>query len=261
MISYSISLQDLEFFLLIFVRVASFVVTAPFFGMTNTPNLTKIAFSIFFSSLLYGFVKPQEPVVYETVLGYALIVGKEVLTGLILGLCVNICTHIVSFAGHLVDMNIGLASASEYDPMTRNNSSVSGLFYQYSIMLILFLSGLHEYLIKAFVEAYTLIPVQGAVLHGDKIVNAISVFMTDFINVGFRICLPIFCVLMITNCILGIMAKVAPQMNMFAVGIQIKLLIGLGVMFLTVIMLPYLSDMIFKEMKTMMVLFVEAIMA
>lgn len=49
-------------------------------------------------------------------------------------------------------------------------------------------------------------------------------------------------------------------MNMFAVGIQIKLLVGLGVMLLTVGMLPYVSDFIFTEMKTMMVAFVEAMM-
>ena len=71
----------------------------------------------------------------------------------------------------------------------------------------------------------------------------------------------VFCVMLITNVILGIMAKVAPQLNMFAVGMQIKLLLGLGVMFLTVGMLPYISDMIFTEMKTMMVTFVEAMMA
>ena len=57
------------------------------------------------------------------------------------------------------------------------------------------------------------------------------------------------------------MAKVAPQMNMFAVGMQIKLLMGLGVLFLTVGMLPHISDFVFTEMKTVMVSFVEAIMA
>jgi flagellar biosynthetic protein FliR len=61
--------------------------------------------------------------------------------------------------------------------------------------------------------------------------------------------------------VLGILAKVAPQMNMFAIGIQIKMLVGLGVMFLTVRMLPYAADFIYTEMKTMMVSFVEAMMA
>ena len=54
------------------------------------------------------------------------------------------------------------------------------------------------------------------------------------------------------------MAKVAPQMNMFAVGIQLKLLVGLSVMFLTVFMLPNIADMVFSEIKQMVVMFVES---
>ena len=190
-----------------------------------------------------------------------MIVTREVFTGLLIGLGVNICTYIVSFAGRMVDMEIGLAMASEYDPMTKDTVSVSGIFYQYMVLLFLIVSNLHQYLVKAFVETYTLIPVNGAVFHSESLITGIIRFMSDYINIGFRICLPVFCVMMITNVILGIMAKVAPQLNMFAVGMQVKLLLGLGVMFLTVGMLPYISDMIFTEMKTMMVTFVEAMMA
>ena len=98
------------------------------------------------------------------------------------------------------------------------------------------------------------------VFHGESLLNAVISFASEFIILGFRIALPVFCVMLIGNCILGIMAKLAPQMNMFSVGIQIKLLLGLGVMFLTIGMLPYIADFIFTEMKTMMVTFVEALM-
>ena len=63
--------------------------------------------------------------------------------------------------------------------------------------------------------------------------------------------------MMILNCILGILAKVAPQMNMFAVGMQIKILVGFGVLFLTISLLPGIASFIFTEMKKMMVLFIE----
>lgn len=261
MINYSFSLLELEYFLLILVRVASFVFSAPFFNMNNTPNRVKITFSVFFSFLLYESIQPHQTVLYNTVLEYAIIVAREVLCGLLIGLSVNICNYIITFAGRLIDMEIGLAMASEYDPMTRDNVSISGLFYQYMVWLLLIASNMHQYLIKAFVETYTLIPINGAIFHSDKMLAAIISFMGEYINIGFQISLPIFCVLLITNCILGIMAKVAPQMNMFAVGMQIKLLLGLGIMFLTIGMLPYIGDFIFAEMKTMMVRFVEAMMA
>lgn len=261
MINYAFSMFEFEYFLLILARTASFVFVAPFFGMNNVPNRIKIAFAFFFSVLIYGVTMPHSNMVYDTVLGYAVIVAREVFAGLLIGLSVNICTYIVTFAGRLIDMEIGLAMASEYDPLTSESVSISGMFYQYTVLLLLIASNLHQYLIKAYVESYSLIPVNGAIFHSDNLLAAMIKFMGDYINIGFRICLPIFCVLLITNVILGIMAKVAPQMNMFAVGMQIKLLIGLGVMFLTVGMLPYVSDFVFKEMKTMMVTFVEAMMA
>lgn len=252
-------MYEFEYFLLILARVASFVFVAPFFSMNNTPRRVKTAFSFFFAILIYETTMPHEAIEYRTVLEYALIVAHEVFTGLIIGLAVNICTHIVTFAGRMIDMEIGLAMASEYDPLTKESVSISGMLYQYMVLLILVVSNMHQYLIKAFVETYTLIPVNGAVFHSDRMLSAIISFMSDYINIGFRICLPVFCVLLITNVILGIMAKVAPQMNMFAVGIQLKILVGLSVMFLTVGMMPGIADFVFEEMKKMMVSFVGAL--
>ena len=60
---------------------------------------------------------------------------------------------------------------------------------------------------------------------------------------------------MILNCVLGIMARVAPQMNMFSVGIQIKILTGMSILFLTIGMLPNVANFIFEEMKIMMTAF------
>ena len=87
--------------------------------------------------------------------------------------------------------------------------------------------------------------------------TSMTTYMTDLMVIGFRIVLPVFACSMILSCILGIMAKVAPQMNMFAVGMQIKVLIGLGIMFLTIVLLPDISSFIFTEMKRMIVSMIE----
>ena len=79
-------------------------------------------------------------------------------------------------------------------------------------------------------------------------------------TIGFRIALPIFCCILMLNAILGILAKVAPQMNMFAVGIQLKVLTGLTILYLTVFTLPNISEFIFTEIKRMVVGFVEGMM-
>jgi len=78
--------------------------------------------------------------------------------------------------------------------------------------------------------------------------------------IAFRICLPMFAVMILLNALLGILAKVAPQMNMFSVGMQMKVLTGLSLLMITMAMLPGISDLIYTEIKTMMVTFVEAMM-
>ena len=109
-------------------------------------------------------------------------------------------------------------------------------------------------------DTYDLIPVGEAVFRSELMVEPVIKFLSTYINIGFRIALPVFAAILIVNVILGILAKVSPQLNMFAVGMQIKILIGLGIMLLTTGMLPYVSDFIYKEMKVMIVAFVEAMM-
>lgn len=258
MINYSFSLTDIEYFLLIFVRISMFVYLAPFYGMRGVPNQVKIGLSFFVSVLLFHVTGPHEALPYNTVWGYSVIVAKEALTGLFLGFGVSICTGIVSFAGRIIDMETGLSMTNLMDPTTKEMSSMTGVFYQYTVTLILLVSGMHRYLLQALAETYVLIPVNGAVLHTDKLLETMLLFLRDYILIGFRICLPVFAVMLLLNAVLGIMAKVSPQMNMFAVGLQLKVLVGLCVLFITVRMLPGVADFIYTEMKQMMVAFVES---
>lgn len=260
MIEYSFAAEELEYFLLILCRVLSFIYIAPFFGMNNTPGRVKIGLGVFISFLLYKVITPHVYPEYSSVLGYAVIVMKETATGVLIGYSTHICTTITSFAGRIIDMEIGLSMVNQLDPTTKENATISGVFYQYLVMLIMLVSGMYQFLLLAFVDTFTLIPINGAIFHSDKLLVAIITFLTDYIVIGFRICLPVFSVMLILNVILGILAKVAPQLNMFAVGIQLKVLAGLTTMFVTIGMLPGASNFIFTEMKRMMVSFVEGMM-
>jgi len=157
-------------------------------------------------------------------------------------------------------MDIGLSMASQYDPMTQDTTTISGQLYQQALLLMLVISGMYQFILKALVETFSLIPIGGATFRYDRIVTALIEFMSDYVIISFRIFLPVFASMLLLNAILGILAKVAPQLNMFSVGIQIKILMGTMVLFLTAWMLPGASDFIFTEMKKMMVAFVEAIM-
>lgn len=260
MIDYSFSVAELEYFLLVFTRITCFIYIAPFYGMSNTPNRVKIGLGFFVSVLVYSMLSPYETIAYQSVEGYAVVVLKEALVGLLVGFGANICMSITSLAGQIIDMDIGLSMATMFDPTTKEQTTISGGFYQYVVMLMLLVSGMHRFILQALIETYELIPVNGAVFHTEALLSAMLQFMSDYIIIGFRICLPIFIVILILNVVLGVLAKVSPQLNMFSVGIQIKLLVGFAVMFLTIGMLPSAADFIFTEMKKMMVAFVEGMM-
>lgn len=256
MLDISFTYADLEYFLLILVRVSCFVYVAPFFSMSNVPGRVKIGFSIFFAYLLYVSVDPGE-VVYNTLLGYAVIVMKEALTGFLIGWGAQICTTVTSFAGSIADMEIGLSMVSLLDPTTKEQATFTGVFYQYMFTLFMIISGLYQYLLRALADTFTLIPINGAVFKSEALLESIFLFLGDYITIGFRIILPIFCAMIFLNCVLGVLAKVSPQLNMFAVGMQLKVLVGLGILFLSMRMLPALSDNVFTQMKRMIVSFVE----
>ena len=260
MIDYSFSYGDLELFLLIFVRVASFVYIAPFFSMSNTPSRVRVGLAFFISVLLYQ-TGPEQEAAYDTLTGYTIIVMKEAVTGFLIGFGANLCTAVVSFAGQIADMEMGLSMASLFDPATKQQTTITGVYYNYMVLLLLMISGKHRYLLKALAETYELIPINGAVFHDDALLQALITFMGDYIIVGFRICLPIFAVMIILNAVLGILAKVSPQLNMFAVGIQMKVLVGFCVLFVTTAMLPDAAGFIYEQMKHMVVSFVRVMSA
>lgn len=248
MVNYSFSLITFEYFLLILVRISCFVFVAPFFGTQNTPGRVKIGLSFFVSLILYQVI-PKESLEYTGIVGYSIIVLKEGITGLLIGFAANICNSIILLAGNLLDMNIGFAMATEYNPQMQTQASVSANFYSYLVLLLLIVTDMHHYILRAVADSYQLIPVDGQVFQWDHLFQGMLTYVIDSFVIAFRIILPVFACLMILNAILGIMAKVSPQMNMFAVGMQLKVLVGLIIMFITIGLFINVSDAIFDEMK------------
>lgn len=260
MIDFTFPIEELEYFLLIMTRVTSFIFIAPFFSMQNTPRRLKIGLGFFISILLYYMTEPHVYPVFDTVWDMATVILKEAAAGLLIGLGANLCSSIVLFAGRVIDMEMGFAMANQMDPTTRENATLTGVYYQNMVMLLMIITGMYQYFISALAETFILIPVGQVNFNFDHILSTFVQFLGDYMIIGMKICLPVFCTIMLLNAILGILAKVAPQMNMFAVGIQLKVFTGLSVLFLTVALLPDAANMIFTQMKRMVVAFVEGMM-
>ena len=162
MINYTFSLVDFEILLLVLVRISCFVFVAPFYGLGNVPVRVKIGLSVVIAILVSGFAD-QSAITYTGVIGYAVIVLREGITGLLIGLVANICNSIILFAGNIIDMDVGLAMAQEFDPMMKTQVTITGNLYQYFVLLLMLVTNMHHYILQALIDSYQMIPANGQV--------------------------------------------------------------------------------------------------
>ena len=248
---FTFDLVNFEYFLLIMVRMATFMFVAPFFGQQGIPRQAKVGFAGMISIMVMYVVPPVEAP-YESALGFGILVFKEAITGLLIGYSAYICNSIVMFAGNIIDMDIGLAMASQFDPTMNTQVTVTGNLYLYFMFLFMIVTNMYQFILRAVIDSFTVIPLGGAAIEPDYLVTVMANYITNVFVIGFRIFLPIFSTMLIMNVVLGIMAKVAQQMNMFSVGIQIKILSGLFILYLMVYLFPEVCRFVFEQMSDMM---------
>ncbi|MCH5251970.1 MAG: flagellar biosynthetic protein FliR [Lachnospiraceae bacterium] len=243
----SFTVENMEFYLLVLVRISAFVMAAPFFNYSTISHPMKAAISIMLSVVMIQ-VLPVVSLSYTGVVGFSVLVLKEVVVGLILGFMCNVCFYIVSFTGQIIDMQMGLSMANMFDPTTNIQISVTGNIYNYFLMLLLVVTNMHYYIIRAITDSFLNFNVGQAVFR-DGLHTIMIDFMANYFLIALRIVLPVFCCMLLIKVILGVMTKAAPQMNMFSVGIQIEVLVGVLLLILLVQTFPTVADFVFSEMK------------
>ncbi len=254
------TVERLEIFILMLVRISAFMVTAPFFSSNNIPRRLKVAIAFFLSLVTYSMVEYESATIaYEGTIGLALLMASETVVGLTIGYIANICMLILNFAGHMIDVEIGFSMASLMDPMTRIQTTVTANYYTYLVMLMMLVTNMHYFLIRAIVDSARVVPFGMARLLGGRLHEVVIQFMSEYFIIGFRIILPVFSCILVVNVVLGILAKIAPQMNMFVVGMQMKVFAGLCILYVIVGMIPAVSDFVFEEMRKMIVVVTEAL--
>lgn len=241
------TIENYEFYLLILIRIASFIMAAPFFSANSIPVKVKLSFSVLLTLVLI----PAVPVVslqYVGVIGYAALLIQEAAVGLVLGFMCNICMYIVSFAGQLIDIEIGLSMANMFDPMTNISVTVTGNMYNYLVMLLMLVTNTHHYVLHAIMDSFSYFNIGQAVFRENLVEMAIS-FMGNYFLVGFRIILPVFACMLTINVVLGVLSRAAPQMNMFVVGMQLKVLVGILILLIIIPTISTVANYVFEVMK------------
>lgn len=247
----SFTVENLEFFLAIAMRIAGFVFIAPFFSTNSVPQRAKLLLSFSVALISYFVVPHDSPLEYNGVIGYAGLIISEAIAGMILGLFANLAMLILSFAGQIADMEIGLSMVTQFDTTNNMQVTITSNILTYAVMLMMVVTNLHLYVLRAIIDSFTLIPVGEAVFSPEFYKGYLG-YLFDFMVLAFRIILPVFAALLVVNAILAVLAKAAPQMNMFVIGFQLKIFVGLAVLTIMMLFLPSISEMVFEQMMKLL---------
>ncbi len=247
------TIEYIEYAVLIITRISMIFFIVPFFGNVNIPVRIKIALSFFLSLIIMNSVD-YSAVSYQGMLGYSILIAQEAVTGLLIGIGSGFTLYILNFSGHMLDMEIGFSMAMEMDPTTQVQTTISATFLTAVFMLMFIVSDMHYFLIDAVVDSYKVIPI-GEGIVSPNLYKIFVQYVIDYFVIGFRIILPVFACILVINVILGILARIAPQMNMFVFGMQLKVFAGLSLIFILMNFLPGITDFLFNEMQTLTKLF------
>lgn len=240
-----ILLNGIDVFILLFVRMTGLFVVAPIFGRRNIPAYFKIGFSFMLALILVNTVSVPEIEYQQSIYQYAFLIIKEFIVGITIGFVADMIFTAIYLAGQIIDMQIGFGLVNVLDPINNIQVPITANFYFIISMLVFLVVKGHHLLISTLFDSYNYIPI-GNMVFGEMLINdVIRVFGSVFI-IGFKIAAPITAAIMIADVALGVMARTVPQLNVFVVGMPLKIAVGIIVMLLTVPMFIMLLDSIFS---------------
>ncbi len=221
------------------------ITSLPIFGSRNIPVHLKAGFSFLLAIILFPFVTlPSETDLSLSVPIFFYMITKEVFIGITIGFAGSLIFSAIQFGGRLIDQQMGFALVQLVDPFTDAASTVSGQFKMIIFSVIFLLINGHYFMLLAVQKSFDLIPLLGAKMPSGEVAHYLTSMVADIFVLGIRLAAPVFCVLVLTSISLGVVARTVPQINIFFVGLPLK--IGLGIATLAIV-LPALAS-VFRTM-------------
>lgn len=250
---FGLSGEQFETFVLVFLRVTSMLYAFPVFSAPQIPTLVRLGLGGILSFILWKMVPVVHlsPGIYE--LGLAAV--AQIVLGLLVGYIASLVFTGIQFAGELVDLMIGFAVANVINPQTQQSITVIGEFQLALATLIFLATDSHYFLVQGIAGSFTLVPLP-YIGFDPGVAGNIALFFSQAFLVVFRIAAPVVAALFLTNIVLAFMARVAPQMNVFVIGLPIQVGVGLIVLAISLPLManvgPQLFQSVAQEMDAVM---------
>lgn len=237
----------LDYVFLLFIRVSGILMGSPVFGRKNVPSLSKIGFcAVLTVVFMMGTPPPQAYPVCRNLLEYVLVCLRELLFGAAMGFVLTAMFSVAMTAGNIMDYQIGFSMASIYDAQNNAQSPVTGSLFNIMLLVMFFATDGHLRLIGLLYRTIEAVPVGTAMAAPEIMWVAAEVTSRAFL-LSVMVAMPVLAAGLMMEIALGAVIKTVPQMNMFVVGIPLKLITGLVVLALTLGVFADFTKVIFTK--------------
>jgi flagellar biosynthesis protein FliR len=221
-----------------FLRVLALFVTAPVLGMRMVPARVKIALAMLITVAAQPSLPAAPTIPLDSAQAFEAVI-QQLLIGLSLGFAARVVMAGIEMAGELIGLQMGMNFAAFFDPISASQSTAVSRFFGTSAAWLFVVMNGHLLLTAAVIESFNTFPVGSAAGSPMAFLSQVQpqVWGAEIFRLGLWIALPIVTMLLFTNLVLGIISRVASQMNIFAIGFPITLGVGLIGMTMTLPMM------------------------
>jgi len=219
-----ITVEQIETFVIILLRVSSIVATMPILGNRTVPARVKGGLSLLIAFLLFPFIEFH--ISSPDILTLVLKMAGEIMIGITIGLAGRLVFAGVQLAGQLAGFQMGFAIVNVFDPVSSAQVSIIAQL-QYLIAMLIFLSiDAHHVFLYAIAESYRIVPVFDFQFSGG-LMQSIVALSKDIFVVAIKLGAPVIAMLLMISIGFGLIARTVPQINILIVGFPVKIAVGL----------------------------------
>lgn len=247
-----LSPKNLILFVVVFTRLSGMMTSAPLVSTYPVPIQIKTWFMAMVAFIMFPIVLAKSGFQMPSSMPELIIILiKEFMIGYITGFIANVVFIGVEIAADLLSMQMGLTAAQAMNPLTGDTSPI--LSQAYTLLASMVFIGLNafQWLFSAIFKSFQTMPPGYGFLVDGHLTQQIIFMTSQMFIIGLSIALPVFSVLFITDVLLGFVAKMMPQMNIFMVALPLKIYVGL--LLIVMLMQPvcsYLATILEKYLKS-----------
>lgn len=218
-------IDDIGIYLLVFIRIAAMFAFDPILSRRNVTSQIRLGFSILLTILIAPTVN-FEGYVLNLDLELFILILNQIFIGFCLSFVFSIFYYVLFFVGDFLDIQFGLSVAKIFDPATNIQKSLTGTYINIIFVIYFFLTNTHLILIKLLAQSFKFFPLD-KFLFNDDIASFMLNVMTSVFSFSLKLILPFLVVEFILEISMGILMKLIPQIHVFIINLQIKILVAI----------------------------------